>query len=249
MKICFISEAKSIHAQKWVASIAARASEVHLISRSTAQLPGVMMHQMPLYDKKPLNTLRNVLAVRLLLRKINPDIIQVCGLFSISSTMLLPLLLGLRKKKVVVSPWGSDIIFVGEHDGEREGMYSRFMKWFLLGRSRIITASSYFLMSHIRRYHRHRPIVYIPFGVDVELFKPVSLISGTKSSSVIHIGITKKLSKIYGHSFLLQALPAVIQSCSPLQIRLTIIGSGELEEELKRLTTELQLQDHVHFIP
>lgn len=59
------------------------------------------------------------------------------------------------------------------------------------------------------------------------------------------IGIVGRLAEQKGHQYLLQALRIVLKSCVA---HLLIIGAGPLEEQLRRQTTDLELESHVHFL-
>jgi glycosyltransferase involved in cell wall biosynthesis len=240
MKICFISEAHSIHTRRWTAGVAARGHEVHLISSTAAEIDGVVLHHRELYHANPLRTLRNVVRIRALIRALRPDVVHLFGLYSVQSLALLPLVMGWRN--LLVSPWGTDIV----HDGEHESAYSRFVKRFILGRARGGSALSQFLLACMQGYCRDTArFEVIPFGIDVAVFQPSSK---SFERSTIVIGIAKNLTEKYGHTYLLQALPRVIAASPGFTVRVVILGAGPHESELKRQVRELKIDQAVTFI-
>jgi len=60
------------------------------------------------------------------------------------------------------------------------------------------------------------------------------------------IGITSRLADIKGHSYLIQAMPAILKEFPGAQ--LFIAGEGKMNKELEGLTRELGLQKNVLFI-
>jgi glycosyltransferase involved in cell wall biosynthesis len=81
----------------------------------------------------------------------------------------------------------------------------------------------------------------IPFGVDLELFKPLK----TNALEDVTIGIVKKLEKKYGIDYLIRAfaqLPA-----DGWKIKLLIVGDGSEESSLRQLCQSLHIERRVHF--
>ncbi len=139
MKICFISETKTIHTQRWLQRIAASGHEVHLISNSYAQIDGVQLHQTELYHTNPFRTANNCRKARKILRYIKPDITHLFGLYSLSSLALLPFVTAVSN--LVVSPWGTDIVY---KLAKKEPFKSKFIKWCILSQANCITSLSFF---------------------------------------------------------------------------------------------------------
>jgi L-malate glycosyltransferase len=205
MRVCFISEAKSIHTQRWVRGIAETGHEVHLISSSACNISAIKLHERPLYHANPLKALQNIYAAKKIIKELRPDIVHLFGLYSLNSIFLLPAVYGI--KNLVVSPWGTDVVY----DGRKESYKSRFIKRLFLGKAKAITSVSRFMTREIRKYlKKNKEIEYIPFGVDIESFHPRYL---TNNGSQFTIGITKSLTEKYGHRYLLEAIPAVMAQC------------------------------------
>jgi len=146
MKICFISEAKPIHTQRWVSGIAKRICDVHLISSSYVLIPGVKIYQVPIYSRNILKQTWQTLQIRNLLKKIDPDIIHLFGLFSLSSLGTMGVIENLNN--LVISVWGSDIVSVTN----AESVKSKLIKRYLLNRGKKLLATSEYLAKETRKY-------------------------------------------------------------------------------------------------
>lgn len=240
MKICFISEAKAIHTQRWLKGIAASGHDTHLISSSYAEIQGVQLHQTQLYDTNPVKTLRNCRKARKILRQIQPDIIHLFGLYSLSSLSLLPVVFDVPN--LVVSPWGTDVVY---DFGQKEPFKSKLFKRYFLNKAKCITSLSMFMTRQIQKYIRNgKTVEYIPWGADTETFHPRYL-NNNKDQFVI--GITKAFTEKYGHVHLLEAVSILIHDYLQENIKLIIVGKGELEAKLKGLCRKLKIDEYVVF--
>jgi len=92
------------------------------------------------------------------------------------------------------------------------------------------------------------PIEVIPMGVDAELFNPDKYDSkikekyGIEGSFLLFVG---RLAEKKGVKYLIDAMPAVIQEHP--KTKLLIVGSGSLENELKKQIKNLNLENNVIF--
>lgn len=106
-------------------------------------------------------------------------------------------------------------------------------------RADVITAISRYLAEWAQKMGARAPIYIVPNGVSVERFthKDVPL---KKEGSVIIT--TSRLVEKNGISDLIQSLTSL-----PAEVKLVIVGTGELEEKLKRETRDLGLESRVTF--
>ena len=81
----------------------------------------------------------------------------------------------------------------------------------------------------------------MPIGVDFSAIKPLS-IEQIERKTIVYMGI---LAHIQGVQLIVEALPGILRSMP--DVRLIIIGSGPLEETLKRMVEENNLSGHVRF--
>lgn len=80
-------------------------------------------------------------------------------------------------------------------------------------------------------------------GVDVDRFKPLDPIKIQGKSRLLNVG---RLVPAKGQDILLHALAKVRAEC--VEFDMVIIGSGDIEDKLMRLSRELQLDDSVKFV-
>ncbi|ADI74122.1 glycosyl transferase group 1 [Methanohalobium evestigatum Z-7303] len=80
-------------------------------------------------------------------------------------------------------------------------------------------------------------------GIDYEKFKPTN--KQNNSSRVKILSVSRLIEK-KGHIYLIRSIPEVIKHCTNCEF--IIVGSGELENELKKLVEELNIKEYVNFV-
>ncbi len=114
----------------------------------------------------------------------------------------------------------------------------------LFARASIIQVISSYLGQFAKDMGATCPIELIPNGVDVDHFsKEVKVFPFQKAKGDIYLITTSRLTKK-------NAVDDIIKSLThlPVNIKLIILGIGELEKELKLLTKKLQLENRVSFL-
>lgn len=238
MRVCFISEAQSPHTQRWTSSLGKAGCEIHLISSSKIDIPGVVVHHQAIYSPNPLQQLANNMRIKRLIGKMDPQVIHLFGLFSVASLGTIGLIRNL--KNLVISVWGSDVV-VG---GTRETFKQKFIKKYLLNRGDRIVAISEYLAREVQRYlNRLKDIEIVPWGVDLDLFRPADK---NGSSRVVRVGFAKRLHPVSGPDILLKAFQYARDRCKR-ELLLRIAGSGPMENQLKQEAAQLGLADSVEW--
>ena len=239
MKICFISEAKSVHTQRWTSSLAQSGCEIHLISSSEANIPGVELYKTPIYSPAPWQQIVNNIRVKSLIKKLNPDIVHLFGLFSVFSLGTMRLIKG--QKNLVISVWGSDVIPAGN----REGFKERQIKKYLLNQGDCLVTISEYLAREAQRYlNQPRHIEIVPWGVDLDTFYPIKR---EENLEVVRIGFAKMLHQLSGPDILLKAFQFARENCKQ-KILLKIAGKGPMESQLKQEATQMGLTDSIEWV-
>ncbi len=232
MKICFISEAKSIHTQRWTEALAKAGCDMHLISSSMADIPNVTLHHLALYSPNPARQIINKYRARQLLRKINPDITHLFGLFAVSSLGAMGLTSNI--KNLLLSVWGTDVVPAGDHETTKE----KIIKTYLLNKANRIIATSEYLAIKIPQYlKRQIEIEIIPWGVDLDLFRPAK---EKKENGVVTIGFAKRLHSLSGPDIMLNAFNYACNNCNQ-KLSLKIAGEGPMKYALKETAANLHL--------
>jgi len=148
-----------------------------------------------------------------------------------------------RLKNLIVSAWGSDVVY---DNSNNEPWMLKFFKRFMVKQAKVITATSEFLRKITAKYApESRKIHVIPFGVDCELFSPTKKGKNFLNPETITLGFVKHLRPKYGPEYLIVAMPRIIAHYA--NTYLIMVGSGEMEQELKRRVRKLGIQDKVEF--
>ncbi|UCF71512.1 MAG: glycosyltransferase family 4 protein [candidate division WOR-3 bacterium] len=241
-KICLFGDLSSVHLRRWAIALRNAGCNLSIISYRKAALDAVRVYDIscssmrgkPRYEKylRLLRGVKMVFLLRRAIRQIKPDILHVHYLVNT------PLALAFwRIRKLVVSPWGNDIIY----DHGREPLALILYKKALLKWAKRITATTEFLAWHIQRYVKRTPKV-IPFGVETDLFKR----RRSRKQNIIVISFIKHLKEKYGPRFLLMAVPHLLKRTR--NIAINIVGTGPQDEYLKKLAADLKIEKYVNFL-
>jgi len=238
MRVCVLSEARSIHTRRWMGSLAREGCDIHLVSSSKAEIPGVTLHRHPIYSPNPWHQVRNVRSIRELMRALKPDVVHLFGLFSVSSLGTMWAIGGLQN--LVISVWGSDVAPAGPRESYKE----RLIKRHLLNQGECLVAVSEYLAHEVERYLKGpRWIEVIPWGVDIDVFKPVER---KGNSGAVTVGFAKRLHPLSGPDMLLKAFRYARGRCKR-ELLLKIAGSGPMEGQLKQEAAQLGLAGSVEW--
>jgi glycosyltransferase involved in cell wall biosynthesis len=238
MRVCIISEAKSMHTQRWTTSLAQEGCDVHLISSSKTDIRGIEFHHHPIYSPNPWQQVRNNRSIRGLIRTLKPDIVHLFGLFPVSSLGTMRVIRGLEN--LVISVWGSDVKPAGGGETYKE----RLIKRYLLNRGDCLVSISEYLAHEVERYLKYpKSIEIVPWGVDIDMFRPIQR---RGNSGEIRVGFAKRLHPLSGPDILLKAFQYARSRCKR-ELLLKIAGSGPMENRLRQEAAQLGLADSVEW--
>ena len=241
MKICMLSNALSIHTQRWASAFADRGHQVHLLSIRKADIAGVTVHTInigPVNSTSKVFTLLSYLylffTARSRIKKINPDIVNA---HYASTHGVIAAFANIHP--LVISVWGADIIY---DNGPQTPLIKKTLLRFSLNTADIITGTSKFLVEKIAAYvNSHSKIQQVAFGVDISKFTP----SSQKKYHNIRIGFVKSLKPKYGPKILLKAFKMINHKYPDTE--LVMAGNGPMKQELKKIADALNLSDKVEF--
>lgn len=108
-----------------------------------------------------------------------------------------------------------------------------------------ILSTSYAMKEETQKY-TSKNILITPFGVDLNIFKPVNLTLDDDKKDIV-IGIIKSLEAIYGIEFLIKAFATLKNKYKNLPLKLLIVGDGSLRRELEELVENLDIKNLVYF--
>ncbi|MBS3165871.1 glycosyltransferase family 4 protein [Candidatus Woesearchaeota archaeon] len=176
-----------------------------------------------------------------LVKQIKPDIIHVHWI--IPQGFIAMLIKKLTGVPYVVTTHGGDIFGV-------QGKIPRYIKKITLKNAKYITVVSNAIKREIlNKIDSNLDIKVIPMGVDSKLFNPNKKDLSLKKKYNINghfLLFVGRLTEKKGVMYLLEAMPKVIKEFP--KTKLMIIGSGELEQKLKKLVQKLKIQNNIIFM-
>jgi glycosyltransferase involved in cell wall biosynthesis len=247
MRILMLTEARTVHAQRWARALLGRGWEVAMLSVSTKPIPGaeVIGLQIPAfgwsYPRRWWGRYGQYL--RETISRVNPDVVHIHYLtdYPLEGFPQSGACWGSRPP-LVISTWGADVVqdqWV-PHDSSEQ----RRRKVKLLQAADAVTATTYYLAGCTAEYGviPRDEITVIPFGVDLERYS-AGPVNASGAGPVV--GFIKHLEGKYGVEYLVRAVPEVVERIPTA--RFVVIGTGSQGAALKRLSGELGVGGHIEW--
>ena len=237
MKIAFLAPLSAIHTIRWVNVFAEHGHEVHVISMhnlSVDQLhKGVCTHMLSL--KAPLGYYLNVWAIKSILKRIKPDVLNA---HYASGYGTLARLSGYHP--LVLSVWGSDV-----YDFPYESRIKMSIMQKNLDAADIICSTSEVMKKQTESLLASPKKIFVtPFGIDTTKFTPKK----NFAEEVHVIGTVKTLAPKYGIDTLIKAFAIVANKLADKSLKLVIAGDGPQRAELVNLAASLGIADKCEFL-
>ena len=144
---------------------------------------------------------------------------------------------------VVVTLWGSDILFT------RWRPFSGVLRWCLNRSDAIICESSLFKDELIAFGLPAEKISIIANGIDLNRFQPRGRASARKELGLSEEGFVflsvGSCSPVKGHSYLIDAMPGILEKFSAA--RFILVGDGEERPSLEKAARDRGVADHITF--
>ena len=260
MKVLVVSDAQSVHTQRWTSALKEKGVDVVLytikpVTDHFYSSRNIKCHFFDLFDFKREKkgklyaVKRHLMAVshlKQVLKEEKPDILHS---HFVTSYSLIAALAGYRP--FIVSAWGSDIYIYPQ----KSPVNKAIVKFILSCADKILSTSN--VMARECTKYTRKPIEVTPFGVDTGLFKRKESENEMDSGKIIEtnqleshkfvIGSVKTLAENYGTEYLIRAFKIVAQRNPQIDCNLELVGKGPDEERLKGLAKELGISDKVHF--
>jgi len=239
MKICYLSDANSIHTKKWCQFFKTKGYDIHVISLNDGEIDGVTVHSLKIQLENvrngsfmsKLQYLTYTGKVRALVNEIKPDILHAhyatSYAFLAGATNFHP---------YVISVWGSDV-----YDFPKQNILCR--KFVERNLSKVLLSTSKVMAEETKKY-TNKSIEITPFGVDINLFKPNNNKYDDREGIVI--GTIKALETKYGIEYLVRAFGSLTKKYE--NIYLEVGGIGSQKEYLDNLCKELNIENKVKFL-
>lgn len=136
----------------------------------------------------------------------------------------------------IISVWGTDIYSFPK----KTFMHKLILKYNLKSADKILSTSH--AMAKETMKYTEKKIDIIPFGINLEQFKPMKCESLFSSNDIV-IGTIKALEDRYGIEYLIKSFNILYKKYNHLSLKLLIVGSGSLEQKIRNLILELELSD------
>ncbi|MBL7086416.1 MAG: glycosyltransferase [Candidatus Cloacimonetes bacterium] len=242
MKICYLADARSVHTQRWVKSVAAAGHKVVVITFRPAEIEGVPVYTIktPRFIKisptAPFWSRFNYLFGKRQAKKIvdsfSPDILHA---FWVTSYGFLST--RLDHPNYLVSVWGQDIT------KSPNNWLMRKIIQFNLSRAKKVFCTSKFLLNKTSVFIENaNKLVHLPFGVDLDKFSPKHI---NHNQDKIIIGSTKSFEKVYGLEILIKAFSEIHMLHTNTE--LLLVGKGSELLALQNLVRHLEIEKVVTF--
>lgn len=236
MKLCLLSDAGSVHTQRWAAALGARGHDVTVLSLRPAALDGVrVINLAPPARLGKLGYLTIVRNVRVHLAALEPDLLHAhyatsYGLLGALST----------HRPLMISAWGADVF-----DFPRRSFLHSMLLKYNLRHADVIASTSHIMKAEVQKY-TDREVQVTPFGVDTTMFSPA--LGGERNGpDGLTIGLVKKFEEKYGIRVLISAFELLARRHPKL--RLMIAGGGDQRPLMESIVDRLGLQSRVRLMP
>ena len=249
MKLLVLSDANSIHTQKWVFSLNNEGFNVHLFSLfkpndEIAKLyinSGINVSTIDI--KHRIRHIRNADISKLIYISSIPKLKQIIKSFSpqiihahyASSYGVLAYLL--KFHPFILSFWGSDI-----YDFPQKNIFNKWIMKRVIKSADCICSTSMAMKKIIINDYNRKNVNLIPFGVDTNKFIP-KIVKGNG----FRIGTIKSIESHNGIDCLLDAASKLAKDKRYSEIQFDIIGKGSLLNQMKEKTKKLGIEKHVKF--
>lgn len=240
LKICYLTEAGSVHAHKWVNYFKEKGHQVFVISLGEKTMPGVRVYNLNakalhLSDWGKLRAYtRHIKRAREIVYREKPDVIHA---HYATSYGILAARLNIHP--YILSVWGSDVYQFPE-----SGLFQQWLLRYNLKKADVILSTSEAMKKRTGCF-TNKDILVTPFGVDPNFYIPKK---DRDQSNSFTVGTVKSFYKIYGIDDLIRGFALFVKKNTVSDARLLLGGRGDEEENLKKLVSELGMEKRVDFL-
>lgn len=239
--ICYLADGSSPHTIKWCDYFKKRGYNIHVISLNGGKIDGVTVHN---FDAKVVEQrnkgllskagrIKYIIEMKKIIDELKPDLLhaQYASSYGFLGTLL-------KYHPYAISVWGTDI-----YEFPKNGPIQKQIIKYNFRKADYIFTNSKAMAREVNKY-TDKEVGVTFFGVDMEKFKPIEV----KKEDCFVIGIVKSLEKRYGIEYLIKAFKMLKDDFPNKKLLLKIGGSGQNSENLKKLVSELELDEYVEFL-
>ncbi|MDQ3047215.1 MAG: glycosyltransferase [Bacteroidota bacterium] len=243
-RILFLSDINSAHTRKWAESLAKKGFEIGVFTLSPVKSDWfkafsnitvfsstqVSSSDFTSSDVLKMGYLKEIRNLKNAILSFRPDILHAhyatsYGLLGVLS----------RFRPFVISIWGSDV-----YDFPNKSFLHKMLFKFNLRMADRLLSTSHVMARESAKY-TNKKIIVTPFGIDMQVFKPMTVKSLFSVNDIV-IGTIKVLDIKYGIDFLIRAFRILKDKQPHLSLKLLIVGTGEESDRLKQLASQLNLE-------
>ncbi len=240
MKICFLAPANNYHTKKWCKWFSEHGHIIHVISFVDDKIDNAVVHCVETgvfvdsSDSQKIKYLLKAKQVKRIIKKINPDIVNVHYATSYGSVAALSGIKG-----YILSLWGTDI-----YDFPNHSIFHKYLLKYSLKKAKYILSTSNAMAEEAKKY-TSKDIYITPFGVDMTLFNPKKK---HRKDKYFVVGTVKKLEPVYGIEYILNAVKLVINKRPDINLRVRIAGNGTHQKFYKEMAEKLKIDSFINWL-
>lgn len=243
-RILFLADINSVHTERWVKNICAKGHRIFLFSlsqKTTDWQDGLEGFEYRCFGVDSTTIKSNKRfgksryfkarkAAKHYFKEVEPEIVHA---HYASSYGTLAKYIGF--KNTIVSLWGSDV-----YEFPNRSFIHKFIFQRAVRSAKMVCSTSEDMAREAGKWVK-REYEITPFGVDLSRFK-----ENKSTKDTLVLGTVKSLEEVYGIDRLIE-LYADFRKVYSKPSKLAIFGKGSQLESLKKLTTELAIEEHVSF--
>jgi glycosyltransferase involved in cell wall biosynthesis len=234
MRILYVSDAQSIHTRRWAEFFRDSGADIHVASFRAADIPGVVTHLLPTFGLGKLGYLVALLSLRVLYRRLQPDVVHAQY---VTSYGFLSAFAGLHP--LVLTAWGTDVLL-----SPKESRLMRCLASYAVKHADAVTTVAQHMNPSVAALGiAESAVSAVPFGVDTERFVPPS--GHRPESDTLHLICTRNFAPIYDVGTLITALQRAAQR--GLRLQVDLVGEGSLRSELEARVMRAGISSWVTF--
>lgn len=241
-KLLLLADGSSTHISKWALSLASKGFEIGIFSLRKDKFGWYKnvknisyLYEGSKNNPSTIDIIKAAPRLKKIISDFKPDIIHA---HYASSYGLLGALTGFHP--FIVSVWGSDIF-----DFPNRSLLNKLILKYNLRKADMIMSTSHNMAIETAKYTAKK-IQVTPFGIELDVFKPRNVERPFDKDDIV-IGTIKVLDRIYGVQYLVESFSILVERYPQMPLKLFIVGSGPMENELREMCTVSGLQTRVRF--
>ena len=244
MKVLLLSDTQSEHTEKWALGLANAGIKVGLFSFNKASYEWYVHENITVFfePEKKINAestltklayIKYVSILKKIIEHFNPDILHAHYATSYGLVGALT-----NFHPFVISSWGTDVMKF-----PNKNFVAKSILKYNFNKADLLCATSFTIKEYINQVVKF-PVSVIPFGIDINDFKPKKVKSLFSENDFV-LGSIKPLESLYNTDILIKSFAKLLPKYNNLKFM--IIGDGGELNSLKELCRNLGIFDNVKF--